>query len=377
VAVPPTPVARTRPSRARQRRAIAVALVCVVAVGAVVALAFSSTSHHVRVVRVVTVKRPVAKVTPSAASTAQVAPGAPSDRQVEQELHKAEATGTGGTGPGSPGTGTGSGGSALSPGATASFAALRRSLPEQVEIAVAPLGSQHIETLGGDDPAHGWSTTKVPVLAALIKARGSSGLTTTEQALAESAITASDNESILSLFSDLERIKGGLVGASRYVQSLFALSGDPNTIVATAPPPAGASTTFGQTLWTPADSARFFSALARGCLLSSGRTSYVLGLMQNIEASESWGLGSAGFHSVAFKGGWGPEPSGGYLVRQSGIVDVGTSRAVAVAIVATPSSGSSSFSTGTEVLDQAALWLRRELRPRPGAPSSCSGESAQ
>jgi hypothetical protein len=87
--------------------------------------------------------------------------------------------------------------------------------------------------------------------------------------------------------------------------------------VATVPPPPGAATTFGQTEWSPGEAVKFFRALAVGCLLSSSQTGYVLGLMQNIEPSESWGLGSAGFSSVAFKGGWGPE-SGGYLVRQSG-----------------------------------------------------------
>ena len=30
--------------------------------------------------------------------------------------------------------------------------------------------------------------------------------------------------------------------------------------------------------------------------------------MRTIEPSESFGLGSAGFEQVAFKGGWGPEP---------------------------------------------------------------------
>ena len=64
------------------------------------------------------------------------------------------------------------------------------------------------------------------------------------------------------------------------------------TLVATAPPPPGAVTTFGQTEWSPSESVRFFSALARGCLLSQHYTDYVLGLDAHIEPSESWGLGS-------------------------------------------------------------------------------------
>ena len=133
------------------------------------------------------------------------------------------------------------------------------------------------------------------------------------------------------------------------------MSGDNQTVVATAPPPPGAVTTFGQTEWRPSEAVKFFRALGNGCLLPSTETSYVLDLMENVEPSESWGLGSAGFSSVAFKGGWGPEASGAYLVRQSGIVNAGSSRGVAVSIVAFPPAGSSSFSIGTEMLTATAV----------------------
>jgi hypothetical protein len=319
------------------------------------------TNHHVVVV--VRAVGTTPQAAPSASGGGPQSPRAPSTQQVEQELHKAEAANTGGT---EVGTAT----SVLGAGASASFAKLSRTLPDRVALAVVPLSSGRAQVLGGDVAAHGWSTTKVPVLVALMKARGSRGLTGSERALAHAAITASDNESILALFGDLKQLKGGLIGASDYMQGLFRLSGDEQTAVATAPPPSGAVTTFGQTQWSPVASVKFFSALGRGCLLpSASQTSYVLDLMQNIETSESWGLGSAGFRSVAFKGGWGPERSGGYLVRQAGIVNVGSSRAVAVAIVAFPS-GSGSFSDGIQTLTQTATWLRRHLRPvsHPSTP---------
>jgi hypothetical protein len=257
----------------------------------------------------------------------------------------------------------------LDAGASASFARLENSLSGHVELTVAPLGVGTPETLGGDIAAHGWSTTKVPVLTALLKARREN-LTSEEQSLAKSAITESNNESVLDLFHDLERIKGGLIGASSYMQELFRASGDEETIVATAPPPSGAVTTFGQTKWKPSNAVKFFSALARGCLLLPQGTNYVLGLMQRIEPSESWGLGSAGFAHVAFKGGWGPEPTGAYLVRQSGIIDVSSSRAAAVAIVAFPPMRGGSFEIGTEMLTQTARWLRGHLQlvSRPNVP---------
>jgi hypothetical protein len=263
----------------------------------------------------------------------------------------------------------------LLPSAARSFERLASTLPGRIELAVTSVGAGPTEVFGDDALAHGWSTMKVPVLVALLKARdedGAKGLTPTQLAWAQSAITESNNASILSLFSDLEGLKGGLRGASLYVQELFRESGDEETIVTTAPPPIGAVTTFGQTEWRPSEAIKFFRQLARGCLLPASQTSYVLGLMEDIEPGESWGLGSAGFSAVAFKGGWGPDPSGAYLVRQSGIIDPGSSRGVVVSIVAFPSSGS--FSDGTQMLNAVSLWLRHELVLAPRTSVGCASE---
>lgn len=252
----------------------------------------------------------------------------------------------------------------LAPNAMASFEALQRELPGPIEVAVRPVGASKATTFGSDAPAHGWSTTKIPVIAALMTALGPQELSSEEQNEVHSAITESNNEAILSLFHALEDIKGGLVGASEAVEDELRASGDPYTVIATAPPPPGAVTTFGQTEWTPEATTLFFSALDAGCLLPPPRTRHILSLMQQIESSESWGLGSAGFAHVAFKGGWGPEGDA-YLVRQSGIIDPETPDAIAVAIIAHPPPGESSFSIGTEMLDKTATWLRSATRPVP------------
>jgi hypothetical protein len=241
------------------------------------------------------------------------------------------------------------------------------------------VGGGRITTLGGDLPAHGWSTMKVPVLVALLRSRGTAGLTAQERQWAHAAITQSDNQSILDLFADLEGARGGVTGASAYIERLLRASGDSTTKVATAAPPPGAVTTFGQTEWAPGEAVKFFSALAHGCLLPSQQGHYVLGLMQSIEPSERWGLGSAGLTvPVAFKGGWGPEASGSYLVRQSGIVDVGSSRAVSVAIVAFPTAaGEASFAQGTQMLAATAQWLRHELVLVPRRTVACANGSGR
>jgi hypothetical protein len=212
------------------------------------------------------------------------------------------------------------------------------------------------------------------VLVALLDARQNRGLTPTEQGWAQLAITQSDNQSILNLFGDLEALRGGLVGASAYMEVVLRQSGDVHTVVATAPPGSGAVTTFGQTEWAPSDAVKFFRALANGCVLPRSESTYVLGLMEHVVPSETWGLGSAGFDvPVAFKGGWGPEPSGGYLVRQSGIIDPGSSRGVAVSIVAYPPAGGSSFAVGTQMLTQTGRWLHQELELQPQSTVRCQG----
>ena len=183
----------------------------------------------------------------------------------------------------------------------------------------------------------GMSTTKILVLASLLRDRGGAArLTGAQRSLAESAITESDNQSILDLFGALETDRGGVVGASTYMTSVLRDAGDSNTSVATAPAPAGYATTFGQTPWTPAAEVTFFRALALGCVLRPSDTAYVLNLMKEIVPSERWGLGSAGLGAVAFKGGWGPLP-GGYGVRQTGIIGSGDS-GVVVAMTADPAS---------------------------------------
>ena len=185
--------------------------------------------------------------------------------------------------------------------------------------------------------------------------------------MARSAVTESDNDAILALFADLEADRGGLLGASAYATSLLRSVGDKQTTVATAPPPPGYATTFGQTSWSPTQEVRFFRALALGCVLPPADTNYVLGLMREVEPSESFGLGSVGFEQVAFKGGWGPEPDDLYGVRQTGIIGTGDS-GVVVAITADPVP---TFGAGETVLDQVAQWLKTEVRLVRRPPAKC------
>jgi hypothetical protein len=260
------------------------------------------------------------------------------------------------------------GGDALGANAQASFAHLRDQLAGEARIAIAvrPLGSGRMQVFGGSPSMPAMSTSKIFILSALLLDRGGvQNFTAEQKSLAQTAVTESDNDSILALFSDLEDDRGGLTGASDYATDLLHRAGDQTTTVSTGPVPAGYATTFGQTPWTPAQEVTFFRALANGCLLPRADADYVLGLMGQIIPSESWGLGSAGFTHVEFKGGWGPL-TGGYGVRQTGIIGTG-GNAVVVSIAADPAT---SFTTGQSVLDEIARWLRAEIRPsaHPAAP---------
>ena len=136
--------------------------------------------------------------------------------------------------------------------AARSFAALQRDLGSegQISIAIQPLGSSRVTVVGGDPQMIGMSTTKILVLAALLRERGGvANLTAEQRALARAAITESDNRAVLDLFSMLESDRGGLIGASAYMTSLLREAGDRQTSVATGPTPPAYATTFGQTVW--------------------------------------------------------------------------------------------------------------------------------
>lgn len=258
----------------------------------------------------------------------------------------------------------------LGAGAEASFEVMAGSLSAQVGLAVASLGDGQVYEFGDLREGHAWSSIKVPILTAVMRDEGEA-LDPEEEAWATSALTASDNEAAAALFGRLEDKYGGLAGASQAVEAVLRDAGDATTTVATAPPPPGAVSTYGQTEWSLLDSVQFYGRLFDGCLLSPAGTEYVEGLMESVIPEQRWGLGEGGFPNgwrVGMKGGWGPEPSGAYLVRQSGFVRDGD-RGIVVAMMAMDDSGS--YPAGADDLTQMAQWLARELQGLGPATSGC------
>jgi hypothetical protein len=292
---------------------------------------------------------------------------APKEKPAPQQHHesnhmKQEATSEATSGPGD--RGLSGGGSFLGPEADASFESLASSLPASVGLAVQPLGGGEIREFGDlREGGHAWSSIKVPILATVLKEQGES-LDPEDEAWAESAITASDNAAAAALFGKIEERHGGLDGASSAVGETLHAAGSAGTEVATAPPPPGAVSTYGQTEWSVGEAARFFASLGRCEILGKQGTEYVESLMENVIPEQRWGLGEGGFPSdwrVGMKGGWGPEAEagGGYLVRQSGLIQ-DANGGVAVAMIAMDESGS--YPAGASDLTQIAQWLAGELK---------------
>ena len=231
-----------------------------------------------------------------------------------------------------------------------SFDALVTTLPVQsarsVGVVVAPVGSTDppiILGLWSVGPA--WSTMKVPLSEAAL--RQDPGVLPTVR----SALTVSDNAAAESLWATL----GSGTAAAAKVDAVLAAHGDSITqtqAVRVRPP----YTPFGQTEWALVDQARFAQGIA-----CSAQSRTVVSIMGQVTSSQRWGLGS--LPSANFKGGWGPNSTGRYLVRQFGIVTIGGKR-VAVAMAVEPRDGS--FGSGTSALSSIARWLGSQELPGPG-----------
>ncbi len=237
-----------------------------------------------------------------------------------------------------------------------------------VGVAVKPLNNRPPIALGPLQIAAAWSTMKIPVILARYRLAEKTVTDIDERVAA--AITDSNNDAANSLFDEMVEAKGGVSQASAYVQQGLEEAGDRRTVVNTVAPADGFST-YGQTLWTLSDGLRFYSALARGCLGPADASATILRLMGEITPSQSWGMGQARFRAarrVLFKGGWGPDPAGHYLVRQFGIVE-GTNGSLAVALMGMPADGR--FDSGIQVLDQLADAVAHDTRPGRAPVQPC------
>jgi hypothetical protein len=219
-----------------------------------------------------------------------------------------------------------------------SFHELSSQLAAQVGIAIASVGSSPV-TLGTWSSGVAWSTSKVPLVIAALRA----GVGSPE--LVAQTITHSDNDAAEELWSQL----GDPASAARQVQDVIRAAGDAATVVESCRIRED-YTPFGQTRWALIDQARFAAGLTQ-----VADASPVVDLMRVLTIDHRWGLAAKGF---AAKGGWGPGLGDDYLVRQFGIVPT-TSGAVGVAIAAEVQAGE--YEAGVEIVNRLADWVVDEV----------------
>ena len=221
----------------------------------------------------------------------------------------------------------------------------------EVGAAIGLPGSAPAMTAGTLVSGSAWSTIKVPIALRVLEDAGGPGmLTEAQRSQIARALTLSDNDAAAHLFAGLGQSHGGAPAAAVAVTELLRQSGDASTVVSTQGRDGFSS--YGQTDWSLASQARFMSALSAGCLGSAPSRELLLDLMGRV-TSDTWGLGSAGV-PARWKGGWGPETDGRYLVRQMGIVHVGR-RDLVVAIAAKAHDGQ--YESAQQLATATAQWI--------------------
>jgi hypothetical protein len=229
----------------------------------------------------------------------------------------------------------------------ADFAQLAGRLNATVGIAVSAVGvGQNPITLGDWQSGPAWSTIKVPLIIAALGQENPPVITAAMRA----AITESDNVAAESIWANL----GPPVTAADKVQAVLRQNSDPNTIVQSqrVRPPF---TAFGQTDWPLKQAARFTASA-----VCNPANAPVFDLMAQVDPEQSWGIGT--IPAARFKGGWGPSPTGDYLVRQIGVLTTDRGM-IAVALAAEPGSGK--FDDGAADLTAIAGWLSAHLASLP------------
>lgn len=249
-------------------------------------------------------------------------------------------------------------GTHLGPGRTASersspatslaaeFARLEPELHAVVGIALSGVGPGQVPmTLGEWQSGPAWSTIKVPLIIAALREEQPPAVTEAMTA----AITESDNAAAESIWDSL----GTPADAAAKVEAVLRQTGDPTIVQSLRVRPEFSAS--GQTDWPLTDQVKFTSVA-----VCDKANDPVFDLMGRVEPEQRWGIGTLA--DSRLKGGWGPSPTGGYLVRQIGVLNTPAGM-VSLALAALPDSGR--FEDGTAALTTMATWLSQRLGALP------------
>ena len=227
-----------------------------------------------------------------------------------------------------------------------------------IGVAILPLGAGKPETAGLTRDFVGWSTLKVPVIAAFLQ---NSQPTSADLAAIERSIVQSDNEAVRSLYKKLLGDPPDVPGAEQKLQATLRLGGaQVEGMPQQTDPTIDNSVAFGTASWNAAEAAMFFHALACGRVLDDA--SLMLGHMKNVQGQGAFGAVDV-FANVASKGGWN-----GDVVNQIAIVG-GDEDGFVLAVM----TESTDFSTGAGLVRQVAQRVKASLGDPGGDPAAPSG----
>ncbi|GAC1357730.1 MAG: hypothetical protein NVSMB42_16810 [Herpetosiphon sp.] len=213
-----------------------------------------------------------------------------------------------------------------------------------VGVAVYRLDTDDVYSFQGNRTFYMYSIVKVPIMLTVLDraARERRHVSPREQSLIEAMIEYSDNSAATELIIS--------IGGAPAVQDFLRRNHINDTRI--DPEAWGASTT------TAIDMARLMTRLGSCLMLVQRLCDYAIGVMQNVEAPQAWGITAGiGGASAALKNGWYPD-DGGWGVNSIGIVQ-GGDKSYAIAVLTSPDP---SFSYGVTTIEQISAATYSAMR---------------
>jgi beta-lactamase class A len=209
--------------------------------------------------------------------------------------------------------------------------------------------------IGRGQPQHEASMVKVDVLATLLAEQGGTGLSASDQALAQEMIEDSDNDAATSLWY--------AAGGASSIRSFNTTAGLTDTVPSSCVNcPGFPWPGWGLTTTVPGDQLALLRTLVEpNSLLTNAERGYALSLMENVTPAQRWGVsgGVPADVTVALKNGWLPLNSANsdWQVNSEGWVS-GSGRDYLIAVLTT---GNPSEQYGIDTINQLAAMVWRDL----------------
>ncbi len=288
---------------------------------------------------------------PAAATGTTSAPSAPAGKVASAAPASTAATKS--TPSAKPAGSTGSRKDPLGPAAT-SYLATRTGT---VLAAVYDLGTGRTWQLGQGQPQDEASVVKLDVLETLLAERNSSGaaLSASDRSLTQQMIEDSDNDAATSLWNE--------VGGAPRIRSYNTVAGLAETTPSSCVNcPGFPWPGWGLSKTTATDQLVLLRRLVEpSSLLTTAERSYALSLMENVTASQRWGVsgGVPAQVTVALKNGWLPlEGSGDWQINSVGWIS-GQGRNYLMAVLTT---GNPSELYGIDTINELAAIVWQDMK---------------